>query len=321
MPNLIDLTGMRFGKLTVLCRNGRTRNKAVLWRCECDCGGEKDVAGGKLKSGWTKSCGCYQVEKIQSELEDYSGKRFGRLTVVKLSKTVKHHGRKWECLCDCGNTTFVYTDSLNRGVESCGCKQKDDNYTLNFRDMTGLTFGRLTVLECAGRNKFNQFLWKCKCSCGNEHTTTRGALVSGGVTSCGCYNLEVVTKHGLSRTKEYILMYGRKSARKRRRLADELDQFWTIDMEMEISKFFPKCVVCGGEFKMAVDHVLPLSKGHGLIPGNAVRLCTRCNTRKLNSTPDKMNKKFLKEEWDKVLSAASQFKNHWEEISLDKEWA
>lgn len=54
-----DLTGLRFGKLTV---EGRSGNKAKdgnpLWRCRCDCGREVDVRQSNLQSGWTKSYGC-----------------------------------------------------------------------------------------------------------------------------------------------------------------------------------------------------------------------------------------------------------------------
>lgn len=59
---LIDLTGQRFGKLTVLERaedhvspNGR---RYPMWRCICDCGNETVVNGQSLRRGETKSCGC-----------------------------------------------------------------------------------------------------------------------------------------------------------------------------------------------------------------------------------------------------------------------
>lgn len=62
-----DLTGMKFGRLTVLCRaedrvykDGRKR---IAWNCRCDCGNTKEVLGENLKSGYTKSCGCLQKEK------------------------------------------------------------------------------------------------------------------------------------------------------------------------------------------------------------------------------------------------------------------
>lgn len=61
MTRVTDLTGQRFGRLTVL---GRAEEKsswgAVQWRCRCDCGKETLVATGNLKKG-TQSCGCLKL--------------------------------------------------------------------------------------------------------------------------------------------------------------------------------------------------------------------------------------------------------------------
>ena len=53
----LDLTGQRFGKLTVI---GPAENigKRTAWRCRCDCGQETVVRTLHLRSGHTKSCGC-----------------------------------------------------------------------------------------------------------------------------------------------------------------------------------------------------------------------------------------------------------------------
>lgn len=53
----LDLTGQRFGKLTVI---GPAKNigKRTAWRCQCDCGGEAVVKTCHLRSGHTMSCGC-----------------------------------------------------------------------------------------------------------------------------------------------------------------------------------------------------------------------------------------------------------------------
>lgn len=58
MPNFIDRTGQRFGKLVVVAEAGRDKNKKVLWKCVCDCGGETTVPSGALVTGNTASCGC-----------------------------------------------------------------------------------------------------------------------------------------------------------------------------------------------------------------------------------------------------------------------
>lgn len=65
-----DLTGQRFGRLTVVERaeNGRCSGKAVTrWVCKCDCGNTIIVEGHSIKRGRTKSCGCLNTER-RSEL-------------------------------------------------------------------------------------------------------------------------------------------------------------------------------------------------------------------------------------------------------------
>ena len=57
MPTLIDLTGQRFGMLTVLQRAVVPSNRPYWW-CECDCGETTMVMGQHLKTGDTQSCGC-----------------------------------------------------------------------------------------------------------------------------------------------------------------------------------------------------------------------------------------------------------------------
>ena len=52
-----DRTGMRFGKLTVIKRQGRVRNRPA-WLCKCDCGNFHLVNTYSLKNGLCKSCGC-----------------------------------------------------------------------------------------------------------------------------------------------------------------------------------------------------------------------------------------------------------------------
>lgn len=59
-----DLTGQRFGRLLVIEETGRNKHNAVMWLCRCDCGTEKAVRAYGLRSGKTRSCGCYNREKI-----------------------------------------------------------------------------------------------------------------------------------------------------------------------------------------------------------------------------------------------------------------
>lgn len=66
MGKIKDLTGQKFGRLTVIERaedyispNGK---KTPQWKCKCECGNVKIVVGNILKRGLTQSCGCLQKE-------------------------------------------------------------------------------------------------------------------------------------------------------------------------------------------------------------------------------------------------------------------
>lgn len=53
-----DITGQRFGMLTVMKRAGTNKHRKALWKCKCDCGRNTVVSSVDLVTGNTKSCGC-----------------------------------------------------------------------------------------------------------------------------------------------------------------------------------------------------------------------------------------------------------------------
>ncbi len=60
---LIDLAGQRFGRLTVIKR-AEDKGTQAGWLCKCNCGRVSFVAGGSLRGGRTKSCGCLHSESL-----------------------------------------------------------------------------------------------------------------------------------------------------------------------------------------------------------------------------------------------------------------
>ena len=67
MRKFVDLTGQRFGRLTVIERSGKvTKDRNTRWKCICDCGKETIVARNSLKGRGTKSCGCLKKELFES---------------------------------------------------------------------------------------------------------------------------------------------------------------------------------------------------------------------------------------------------------------
>ena len=197
-----DLTGKRFGRLTVIRQvedyvspSGR---RIPRWLCKCDCGNEVEALGSSLKSGDTKSCGCLNDEKrkIGRPRKDLVGQRFGRLTVIKRAEDYvissgKHYAQ-WECKCDCGNTTIVKQSKLIQGrTKSCGCYRSDVTSKRVSNDLTGKRFGKLTVIERCGsyvdnNGRKNSSVWLCMCDCGNLVKVKNLYLTSGDTKSCGC---------------------------------------------------------------------------------------------------------------------------------------
>jgi hypothetical protein len=124
-----DLTGLKFGKLTVIKPINQTPRKQYLWLCKCDCGENAIIQTGNLKNGHTKSCGCLKHQT--TNLLDLENKRFGKL--IATNQTKKPNRRTLRlCICDCGNTTYVLTTRLISGItQSCGCFKLEIIKTIN----------------------------------------------------------------------------------------------------------------------------------------------------------------------------------------------
>jgi hypothetical protein len=134
-PNFLDLTGQVFGRLTVVARGEKRAHGRVYWKCECVCGGKKEVVSSCLRNGQTQSCGCFHREVTsKNNSVDLTGQKFGRLLVIERQgytewKDTTNNGVptryrqiKWSCKCDCGKEVSVVAASLTSGsTKSCGC--------------------------------------------------------------------------------------------------------------------------------------------------------------------------------------------------------
>lgn len=141
-----DLTGKRFGKLTVIENTGMTEQKYRIWRCRCDCGGEIMASTKQLKSGVIRDCGYVPktnarngrvAEDLTGKVYGYltvlnridlTGQRFGRLTALRPTERRDRKGSVyWMCRCDCGGQAEVPGDRLVQGnVLSCGCLKSEN---------------------------------------------------------------------------------------------------------------------------------------------------------------------------------------------------
>lgn len=148
----------------------------------------------------------------RGRIDDLTGKRFGKLVVIERAEKpkVKHPGAYWLCRCDCGNEVIKRADSLKKGAKSCGCITKERMANIGksrFKNISGMRYGRLTVITLHGKDKGGKNLWLCRCDCGNEILADSGRLTSGNTMSCGCFRKEKSCynhkQHGLSNSKIY----------------------------------------------------------------------------------------------------------------------
>ena len=77
-----DLTGKTFGQLTAVKAVAKEGSRKHFWLCRCSCGSETVVEESHLKSGHTKSCGCYRRMLPRKRQHDLTGRRYGRLLVL-----------------------------------------------------------------------------------------------------------------------------------------------------------------------------------------------------------------------------------------------
>lgn len=131
------MIGKTFGRLTVLEKMYTKKGKGAYYKCRCSCGSTVIVQGTMLRSGNTKSCGCYNKERIsECSFKDLTGQRFGKLVVVgRADDLVQENGRRrvrFLCKCDCGGTIITTRDTLVAGeVMSCGCLQSKGEYLIS----------------------------------------------------------------------------------------------------------------------------------------------------------------------------------------------
>lgn len=190
-----DITNQKFGRLTAKEVVRIVPGKGSIWRCECECGGDKEVPAAYLLNGHTRSCGCINAER-KAKL-DITGQRWGRLVAIRQVgyTTIEQTGKRqavWLWQCDCGNTKEIpATQVKHGGTRSCGCKAMEHITELRKQDIAGKRFGRLTAVRpTEERDSNGSVVWELQCDCGKLTFKTVNTLKSGRVLSCGCLYAE-----------------------------------------------------------------------------------------------------------------------------------
>lgn len=135
------------------------------------------------------------------------GNKINMLTIIDSERRNKK--TYYLCKCECGNEKWIRADSVTREVQrSCGCLRKKTQF--KHKDLTGVKFGRLTVLEDLGKID-KQYFCKCQCECGNIKIIKSKLLISKHTKSCGCLADESVINNqrlAFKKFKEKYLVEG-----------------------------------------------------------------------------------------------------------------
>ena len=112
------------------------------------------------------------------------GMQVGRWTIVG-EVPLDGKERRWLCRCVCGTERNVLDRSLRYGRSvSCGCYRKECAEKSNTPDLTGRSFGELTVLRRVENKKDGASQWLCRCSCGSDYLVRGSLLTTGRRTRC-----------------------------------------------------------------------------------------------------------------------------------------
>lgn len=94
-------------------------------------------------------------------------------------------GSRWYGIFICPYCEKEFTTAIqyvaDGQTKSCGCLG-------GYKDLRGLSFGKLTVMEKTNRRQNGHIIWKCRCECGNITYVSTHHLKDGTVKSCGCLN-------------------------------------------------------------------------------------------------------------------------------------
>lgn len=138
MGKLIDLTGRKFARLTVLERDvsagPATGGKRVKWRCRCDCGSVISAVGKNLILGNTRSCGCLKLDALvaRSTTHGRSQDRVYRIWSSMLARckypshdTYRFYGAKGVTVCERWNEFNNFLADMGEPGEGMTIDRKD----------------------------------------------------------------------------------------------------------------------------------------------------------------------------------------------------
>lgn len=185
-PNVVDMTDLVFGRLTVIKRTENDKQGNAMWLCKCECGKEKIVLGHSLRQRKTNSCGCLLSESSRNRMKNLLTKHgMASTKLYRVYSSMRERCEKTSC--------SEYHRYGGRGITVCDEWKNDRNsffkWALENGYKEGLQIDRsdndgnyepsnckwVTPLENCNNTSKNVFLeWN-----GERHTLSEWARITG----------------------------------------------------------------------------------------------------------------------------------------------
>jgi len=210
-----DLAGSWFGRWEVLKYVGRNKAREPVWLCKCACGSLALVPDTSLKTGKSKSCGCFKSLKrrfpditligskcylgdvslntfTSQNKTDLTGHEYSEFGTTSI-QVVGFHGvnvsgeNEYLCLKD-NKIPVILTEKWLTGLKRTHTINKPHKWgKYPKQDLVGMRFGYWMVTKFLGRDKGRHAIWLCECRCGNQSPILDVNLKNGASQSCGCF--------------------------------------------------------------------------------------------------------------------------------------
>ena len=204
MGRVKDLTGMKFGRLTVIKECGRDKYGQALWLCRCECGNKVVVRGGNLRRGNTTSCGCYKSDKMKEMWKD---EEFKQMQTDKAKEQMKEMWKDEEFKqMQSNKTREQWKDKEFRQMQSDRMREqmKEQWKDEEFRQMQNDRLKEMwkdeeyRQMQSEQRRRMNEEMWKDEefKQMRKERVGKNSPNWKGGITPVSMYlrNLPIVVK-------------------------------------------------------------------------------------------------------------------------------
>ena len=200
---VIDITGNKYNKWTVIERAENDKNGGARWLCRCECGNEKIVQASHLKNGASQSCGCLNKERSRQAHTKHS------MSNERLYRTYKHMMNR------CNNANVDgYELYGGRGISVCDEWQEF-----------------IPFKEWALNNGYNDNLTLDRIDCNGNYEPANCRWITIKEQQCNKRNNHLVTYKGITKT---ISQWAEKKGMQYNTLYARLTRYgWSIERALE----------------------------------------------------------------------------------------